>query len=218
MTYTTSDLIQLLTGELDACMQGERLKLSAITTGFAKEADALLAEKGIQQIAAYHDFRTEIWKYQLLYSVSGIVWEEIEVNGKLFRFPAIDDQLISLPSDLELMHSYKEQVVEFWREITQGLQIWRSGSNVNGQETPNMVISLKEASVLIQQCEWATLSADHFDRQICRWKLDNDPDCQEINLELGWGAPEMAGYWENLPEHGSEWLTAVNPHATEPEE
>ncbi len=72
MTYTTQDLIQFLAGERDACMDGKRLKLSPTNTGFTEEALAILQEKGIQQIGAYHDFRTEIWKYQAQHLISGL--------------------------------------------------------------------------------------------------------------------------------------------------
>lgn len=140
MTYTTQELIELLEGERNACMNGERLKLTTTTTGFSKEADAILGAKRIQQIGAYHDFRTEVWKYQAQNLVSGIVWEEIDINGKLLRFPTIDDQLISLPSDIELMQSYKRHVIEFWRDVAQGLQLWRSGDNRKEHERPEMAI------------------------------------------------------------------------------
>jgi len=218
MTYTTQDLIQLLDSERDACMNGARLKLSATNTGFSKEADAILGSRGIQQIGAYHDFRTEVWKYQVQNLVSGIVWEEIDIDGKQLRFPAVDDQLLSLPSDVELIKSYKGHVVGFWCHVTQGLQLWRSGDNRKTHERPEMVISPAEADSLMAQCEWAALSTNHFDRQLRRWTLEPEPYYQEINLELGWGLPELAGYWQNWPEHRSEWLTAIDPNAVEPEE
>lgn len=46
MAYTAQELIRLLQGERDACMNGERLKLSATTTEFSEEAEAILATKG----------------------------------------------------------------------------------------------------------------------------------------------------------------------------
>lgn len=218
MTYTTQELIELLEGERNACMNGERLKLTTTTTGFSKEADAILGAKGIQQLGAYHDFRTEVWKYQAQNLVSGIAWEEIDINGKLLRFPTIDDQLISLPSDIEFMQSYKRHVIEFWRYVAQGLQLWRSGDNRRGGERPEMVLALAEANRLIYRGEWATLSANNFDRKRSRWTLDPQPYYQEIKLQLGWGCPELADYWQNWPEHGSDWITAVNADATEPED
>lgn len=60
MAYTTQDLIEFLAGERDACMDGKRLKLSPTNTGFAEEALAILQEKGIQQIGAYHDFLRDL--------------------------------------------------------------------------------------------------------------------------------------------------------------
>lgn len=140
MTYTAQELIRLLQGERDACMNGERLKLSATTTEFSEEAEAILATKGIQQIGAYHDFRTEVWKYQAQNLISGIVWEEIYINSKLFRFPKIDDQLISVPSDIELMQFHKEGVVNFWHNVAQRLRLWRSGSNRKGSERLDMMV------------------------------------------------------------------------------
>ncbi len=218
MIYTTEELINLLQGEFQAGNKGERLKLSAKSTGFSKEADAILSTEGIQQVESYHDFRAEIWKYQVQNLVSGLVWSEIDINGKLFQFPQIHDQLISLPNDVELMKSYKARAVDFWRGVAQGLDIWRAGSNKKGDERPGIVISLPVAELLINQAEWATLSANNFDRQLRRWTLDARPDYQEINIQLGWGWAELAGYLQHWPEHGSEWLTAVSPNAVEPEE
>ncbi len=218
MTYTTQDLIQFLAGERDACMDGKRLKLSPTNIGFPEEALAILQERGIQQIGAYHDFRTEIWKYQAQHLISGVVWQEIDVEGKLFRFPVIDDQLISLPSDLELMHSYKQRAVAFWLNVTQELQIWEAGTNIKGQTTPDTIVTPSVVELLISQCQWATLSTNHFERSLSRWTLDPEPYYQEIQIQIGWGCPELAGYWNNLPEHGSHWLTSVNPDAQEPEE
>lgn len=154
MTYTTEELVKLLDSERDACMNGERFKLSVTTAGFSKEADAILATKGIQQLGAYHDFRTEVWKYQAQNLISGIVWEEIEIDAQLLRFPVIDDQLISLPSDIQLLKSYKEQVVSFWQEVTQQLQLWRAGDNREGDERPEMVVSGVEVDQSIAQGEW----------------------------------------------------------------
>lgn len=174
--------------------------------------------QGIQQIGAYHNFRTEVWKYQAQNLISGIVWEEIYINSKLFRFPTIDDQLISVPSDVELMQFHKERVVDLWHDVAQRLRLWRSGSNRKGSERPDMIVSPTEVEKLITQCKWATLSANTFDQQLRRWTLDPEPYYQEIAIQLGWGCPELAGYWQHWPEHGSEWITAVNPDATEPEE
>lgn len=217
MTYRTQELIELLQGERDACMNGDRLKLSATTARFSQEAEAILGIKGIQQIVSYHDFRTEVWKYQAQNLVSGIVWEEIDINGQVLRFPTLEDQLISLPSDVELMNSYKEHVVNFWRNVTQGLQLWQSGSNIKGHERPDTIISPGEADLLISQCEWATLSANTFAQELRRWTLNPEQYYQEIHIQLGWGWPELADYWQHWPEHGSEWITAVNPDAVEPE-
>ena len=72
-------------------MNGDRLKLTASTAGFSKEADTIFGAKGIQQIGADHDFRTGVWKYLAQYLISGIMWEEIDINGQGLRFPTIDD-------------------------------------------------------------------------------------------------------------------------------
>lgn len=218
MTYTAQELIRVLQGKRDAYMNGERLKLSVTPTEFSEEAEVILATKGIQQIGAYYDFRSEVWKYQAQNLISGIMWEKIYVNSKLCRFPTIDDQLISLSSDVQLMHSYKERVVDFWRNVTQQLRLWRSGSNRKGEERSDMMVSPTEVEKLITKCQWATLSANTFDQQLRRWTLDPEPYYQEISIKLGWGCPELASYWQNWPEHGSEWITAVNPDATEPED
>ena len=48
--------------------------------------------------------------------------------------------------------------------------------------------------------------------------LEPEEYYQEIKVELGWGWPELVGYWQHWPEYGSEWIKTVNPNVDEPQE
>ncbi|MBD2500039.1 hypothetical protein [Anabaena azotica] len=192
--YTTEELIQILAAERQACLKGERLKLE-ITVSGNPVIDQFIRTDGLQKFTAYQDFKNAIHDYQREYLVSGIVWKEVSVKGKVLRYPEVDTQLIALSSDLEILQAARNSILQFWYEVSSGMDLYLSFNN-NKQ---HQLISLSDVERIVQRTEWATL-----------WKWEN-PNFLEIVLQLGWGKPEEASYKRGRPKSGSEFIHAVNP-------
>ncbi|GAB1543412.1 hypothetical protein NUACC21_60860 [Scytonema sp. NUACC21] len=192
--YTTEDLIQILRSERQACLEGKRLKL-AVTVSGNPVIDQFIRTDGLQKFTAYEDFKAAIHDYQREHQVSGIVWREITVKGKTLRYPEVDAQLIALPSDIKVLKAAKNSILEFWNDVTLGLDLYLSFNN--SKEYQQIVIS--DVDRIAQRTEWASL---------CKWQNSN---FLEIILQLGWGKPEDASYKRGFPASGSEYIHAVNP-------
>ena len=194
-TYSTQDLIRILAQERQACINGQRLNLAAIPSGVNPLIDRFVNADGIQRFTAYSDFRRTIHRYQAEHQVSGIVWEDIVVNGKALRYPKIDDQLVSLEDDLEVLRSTKSAIVAFWRNITAEMDLYLA-LNSGKVYRP---IAKSDFDRILHRSEWATLTQ--------QGRAEN----LELILQLGWGKPEEAMYRRGFPDSGSEYLHAVQP-------
>lgn len=195
MVYRTEELIQILADERQACIRGKRLSLHASPTGFNPLLDKFLRPEGIQKFTAYNDFRATIHNYQRKHQVSGIVWQQIQIRGEALRFPKVDDQLIAIPSDIEILRNAKGAIVHFWHNVTTGLDLYLSVNH--GKD--HRKITPADVNWICQKTEWANL-----------WKHENS-NFLEIILQLGWGKPEEAVYKRGFPDSGSEYIHAVNP-------
>ncbi|NJL11220.1 MAG: hypothetical protein HC908_16570 [Calothrix sp. SM1_7_51] len=192
--YTTKELIEILAAERQACLKGERLKLEVTVSG-NPIIDQFIKTEGFQKFTAYQDFKAAIHDYQRLHDVSGIVWHTMTVKGKSLRYPELDAQLISLPSDLEILEAAKNSIVEFWYEATFGMDYYLSFNN--GKDHQQIIKT--DVERMTQRSEWASL-----------WKWENK-NFLELILQLGWGKPEEACYKRGRPFAGSEHIHAVNP-------
>ncbi|GAA6617912.1 hypothetical protein [Scytonema sp. NUACC26] len=192
--YTTEDLIQILRSERQACLEGKRLKL-AVTVSGNPVIDQFIKTDGLQKFTAYQDFKAAIHEYQTEHQVSGIVWREITIREKTLRYPEVDAQLIALPNDIEILKAAKNSVLEFWRNVSSGLDFYLSINNSKEYRQ----ITISDVDRMTQRTEWASL-----------WKWEN-PNFLEIVLQLGWGKPEEASYKRGFPTSGSEYVHAVNP-------
>ncbi|MBE9032391.1 hypothetical protein IQ266_21875 [filamentous cyanobacterium LEGE 11480] len=193
--YSTEELIQILADEQRACMSGERLNLAAQPSGINHVIDRLIEPTGIQKFTAYENFRTTIHQYQQEHQVSGIVWQEITFNDRTLKFPKIDEQLASLNQDLQVLSAAKLDVVNFWQQVTDAMQLFlamQRGIRFEPSDYPAI-------ERIIARSEWATLS--HHGRG----------ENLEIILQLGWGKPEAARYRRDFPHSGSESVHAVYP-------
>ncbi|MBC1256157.1 hypothetical protein GNE54_12045, partial [Trichormus variabilis V5] len=123
--YTTEELIQILAAERLACLKGERLKLEVTVSG-NPIIDQFIRTDGLQKFTAYQDFKNAIHDYQREYQISGILWKEISIKGKILRYPEVDTQLIALSSDLEILQSAKNSILEFWYEASAGMDLYLS--------------------------------------------------------------------------------------------
>ena len=192
--YTTQELIKILADERRACLNGERLKLKVTVSG-NPVIDQFIKTDGLQKFTAYQDFKTAIHEYQRKYQVSGIVNKTITVKGKTLDYPAVDSQLITLPNDLKILKDAKSSILNFWHEVTTGMDLYLSINN-SKQYQP---IQLLDVERIANRTEWSSV-----------WKWENS-QLLEIVLQLGWGKAESAAYKRDFPASGSEYIHAVNP-------
>ncbi|MCM0591302.1 MAG: hypothetical protein HEQ35_20570 [Gloeotrichia echinulata IR180] len=192
--YTTKELIQVLTAERQACLKGERLKLEVTVSGNPL-IDQFIRTDGLQRFTAYQDFKAAIHEYQREHQISGIIWEDITLKGKTLQYPKVDTELIALTSDLETLKAAKHSILEFWSEVTVGMDLYLSFNNSKQYQQ----IIAPDVERIAQRTEWASL-----------WKWENS-NFLEIILQLGWGKPEEANYKRGRPLSGSEYIHAVNP-------
>ncbi|MEH2223699.1 hypothetical protein [Nostoc sp.] len=192
--YTTQELIQILAAERQACLKGKRLKLEIKVSG-NPVIDQFISTDGLQQFTAYQDFKAAIHDYQKENRVSGIIWREVTVKEKNLHYPEIDTELIALNGDLEILKAAKNSIVEFWYEVTIGMDLYLSFNNSKQHQQ----IVTSDVERIVQRTEWASL---------CKWENSN---FLEMILQLGWGKPEEAYYKRGRPRSGSEYIHAVNP-------
>lgn len=192
--YSTKELIQILADERRACLQGQRLKLTAHVSGNPL-IDKFIRTDGVQKFTAYQDFKAAVHLYQIEHQVSGIIWREMTLKGKTLHYPFVDEQLIALPSDLEILASAKSSVIKFWQEVTIEMDLYLSLKN--GKE--HQLITYVDVERMFHRTEWAYI-----------WKWEN-ANTLEIILQLGWGKPEEASYKRGRPTSGSEYIHAINP-------
>lgn len=191
--YSTQELIEILAQERRACLKGERLNLTATPAIGLPVVDYFLKPDALQKFTAYQDFKAAVHDYQRAHQVSGIVWRQLTIESKTLTYPQVDDQLIALPGDREILKSAKTSILEFWEEVTAGMDLYLSvnrGANYRQ-------ISRTDVEAIARKTEWANL---------LKWEKS---DFLEILLQLGWGQPEEAAYRRGWPESGSEYIHAV---------
>ncbi|MEO8892945.1 MAG: hypothetical protein ABI417_15760, partial [Coleofasciculaceae cyanobacterium] len=184
--YSTEELINILASERRACMNGERLNLAASASGNPL-LDKFLKPEGIQKFSAYRDFKAAVHRYQRQHQVSGIIWRELTISGKSLRYPAIDEQLAALNSDLAILQDYRDAILGFWSNVTTDMDLYLS---INNGKDYRQILA-QEVSQTAASTEWANLS------------VHGNSTFLEIILQLGWGKPEEAYYKRGLPTSGS---------------
>jgi len=193
--YNTTELINILAKERQACIRGQRLNLAATPHTGNPVVDKFLKPDGFQKFSAYQDFQAAIHRYQREYLVSGIVWRQVTVNKKTISFPVVHEQLIALSNDLEILQAAKASVLNFWNEVTINMDLYLS-VNHGGEFCP---IEMQEIEAIAQRTEWANM---------LKWEKSH---FLEMLLQLGWGRPESASYRTDWPNSGSEYIHAVKP-------
>jgi hypothetical protein len=193
--YSTEELIEILTAERHACLTGKRLKLTTLGSSGHPLIDRFIKLDGLQKFAAYEDFKATVHRYQLEHQVSGIIWHQITVKGKMLRYPQVDERLIAIPSDLEALKAAKADILAFWQEVTEEMDLYLSLDRAKDYRS----ILLDEIEPIARSTEWANLY---------KWEKSN---FLEIVLQLGWGQPQEAAYKRGWPVSGSQYIHAVNP-------
>ncbi|NEO99844.1 MAG: hypothetical protein F6K58_14425 [Symploca sp. SIO2E9] len=192
--YSTQELIKILADERRACMSGQRFNLTASVSGNPL-IDRFVKPDGIQKFSAYQDFKATVHSYQRQNQISGIVWQQLKIKGETLHYPAVHDQLVALPSDLEILKAAKASILEFWHSTTRNMDLYLSINNSKDYRQ----IQSTYVSKLAYRSEWVNLSGH------------GKADFLEIILQLGWGKPEEAFYKRGWPTSGSEHIHAVNP-------
>ena len=192
--YSTEELIKILAQERRACMNGERLNLAASASGNPL-IDQFLNPDGIQKFSAYRDFKAAVHRYQRQHQVSGIVWRQITLKAKTLRYPVVDDQLVALASDLEILKLAKTSILEFWKSVTQDMDLYLS---LHSSKDYRRTIP-EQVEAIARRTQWASLHQY------------GNSTFLELILQLGWGKPEEASYKRGWPTSGSEYIHAVNP-------
>ncbi|MBL1211033.1 hypothetical protein [Geminocystis sp. GBBB08] len=187
MTYTTDELIKFLGLELRATWGGMRIIFNA-----EEKLDNPAVAKAINlqktsRVFVFRDFRQQIHEYQQKNQVSGVIWRTINFQNQTFRCPEVYNQLIAIDGDKEILMDAKTSVLNFWRDVTQGMKYYLSGDK-------NTLISKDKLELLYQEVEWAELDAGK----------------EEIYLGLCWGNPKEYIYkWAN-PESGCHRIIATH--------
>lgn len=187
MTYTTDELIKFLELELRATWGGMRIIFNAEEKlDNPALAKAINMEK-TSRVFVFRDFRQQIHEYQEKNHVSGVIWRTINFQNHTFRCPEVYNQLIAIDGDKEILIHKKASVLDFWRDVTQGMKFYLSGDE-------NILISKEKLELLYQEVEWAELDAGK----------------EEIYLGLCWGNPKEYIYkWAN-PQSGCYRIIATN--------
>lgn len=193
--YSTEELIKILEEERQACLAGRRYHLTATPYTGNPVIDRFLKPEAMQKFTAYQNFKAAVHEYQREYQVSGIVWREITLQGKTLRHPVIDDQLIALPTDLEILKAAKPEILGFWQQGTEGMDLYLSFN----QGRDHRLIEAEDVESIAAKTEWAILF---------KWEKS---DFLEVLLQLGWGQPAEAAYRQGWPISGSEYIHGVKP-------
>lgn len=193
--YSTEDLIEILATEREACLRGDRLNLNASPFIGNAAVDRWLDPSPMQKFAAFQDFCKQVHNYQRDRDVSGIVWCELTAGGRSLQFPRIHDRLVALDRDLPVLHDAKLSVLNFWLEVTEGMDLYLG---LNGGKTYES-LERQAVTAIERRAEWADM-----------WMSEGQRFLQ-IVLQLGWGAPSEAAYRRGSLRSGCEYLYAVCP-------
>ncbi|AFZ47318.1 hypothetical protein Cyast_1353 [Cyanobacterium stanieri PCC 7202] len=185
MTYSTKELIDFLEMELKATWSGKRLIFNT-----SEKLDNPVVSKALDmdktgRVFIFRDFRRQIHEYQEKNNVSGLIKRKITFQGKSFSFPEVYNQLIAIEGDKKFLMEAKTSVLDFWKEVTEGMKYYLS----EDRENPLTPEQLEE---LYEEAEWA--------------ELDTGKD--EVYLGLCWGNPnEYVNQWAQ-PESGCKRIIA----------
>jgi hypothetical protein len=196
--YTTQELAQILAQERDACLRGERLNLTTPTPRVNPVVDTFVNVEGVQKFRAFCDFRDAVHAYQRSHEVSGLLWQTFSVKSQTICFPEVDEHLIALPEDLKVLATYRMPVFNFWREVAQGMDLYRQ----QPKPMPSTPTTIVQAELDACQAEWAYLHKLEFAQAL------------EITVQLGWGNPKDAPYKKHWPESGCCFIHAVESGQT----
>jgi len=193
MTYTTNELIEILDRELKENLKGKRVVLSSAQRINDPVVAKALNMDRVNQVFAYRDFRAKIHEYQLEHEVSGIIWRTCTFDSQSITYPEIHSQLVSIPTDKNILISARLDILDFWYRVTANLKFWLVNNNAKSNGSHHQPISLSYLQKLIQQTEWAEIDAART----------------EVYLGLCWGNPQDHQYQWAKPQSGCDRIIAT---------
>ncbi|BAZ43818.1 hypothetical protein NIES4102_08200 [Chondrocystis sp. NIES-4102] len=193
MIYTTDELIKILECELKENWKGKRIVLSSAQRINDPVVAKALNMDQVNKVFAYRDFRSQIHEYQQQHQVSGIIWRTCTFNEQSITYPEIHNQLIPITGDKEILLAARTQILDFWHQVTDKLNLWLVNSNVAKDGSHHQQISLSYLKKLVNQTEWAEIDAART----------------EIYLGLCWGDPQEYRYQWAKPKSGCDRIIAT---------
>lgn len=189
--YNTEQLISILDTAVNRSVEIQ-CACSPLSAPEAETADWEIIHKFNAKNAAaalegYWQLREQIHNYQHEHQISGLIAEERTYQGKTIKAFSVHEQLISILGDKEVLRKQTPKVIEWWVEVTQGMELWHSPT-FNRED--DYRVSLEEILPLAPLVEWAEISVSNGLRT-------------EIDLKLCWGEPD--------PYPESKWFCAINP-------
>ena len=226
MTYTTQQLIEILDRELKANWKGKRIVLSSAERINDPVVAKLLNMNRVSKVFAYQDFRHQIHQYQKEHQVSGIIWRNCTFREQTFSYPEIYNQLIPIDEDKEILVQAKESVINFWQEVTEGMNFWLAsapGRNLNlsstqlpldketrGQGNEETIFQEDRFSPSKKSNNHQKIDREYVNKLIrqAEW-AEIDAALNEIYLGLCWGDPLEYRYQWAKPKSGCDRIIAA---------
>jgi hypothetical protein len=115
------------------------------------------------------------------------VWRETTYQGKSISFPEIHHHLIAIEGDKEILQSAKDSVLQFWWEMTAGMQFWQALE----RSSP---LPCEHLQKLIEEAQWAEIDLGY----------------NELYLGLCWGDPKEYQYQWAKPHSGCHRIIAAH--------
>lgn len=222
MTYTTQQLIEILDRELKANWKGKRIVLSSAQRINDPVVAKLLNMNRVSKVFAYQDFRHQIHQYQKEHRVSGIIWRSCTFRERTFSYPEVYNQLIPIDGDKEILVQAKESVINFWQQVTEGMNFWLANAPGRNSNLSSASLALEEDRELVVTSVPNSEKTHHhqkIDRQYvnklirqAEW-AEIDAALNEIYLGLCWGDPLEYRYQWAKPKSGCDRIIAAD---TEP--
>ncbi len=108
---------------------------------------------------SYWKFRYEIQTYQVKFNVSSVIFQTVEWDGKIIRYPECADQLITMPQDKQIVMRYKDKIVNWFTDLAE-VYVEQEGYEIlsETEEESWEPITLEDISNLSSEFEWATLT------------------------------------------------------------
>ena len=132
---------------------------------------------------SYWKFSEQIQTYQVKFNVSSVIFQTVEWDGKIIRYPECATQLITMPQDKQIVMRYKDKIVNWFTDFAE-VYAEQEGYEIL-TETEEEIwepITLEDISNLSREFEWATLTPHHSpkvtpvysgnNREIAYWRRE----------------------------------------------